>query len=275
MRYREIPPAPRLRPFVESFWMLECDGGPAQRVVPDGHPELILNVGEPFEYLDERGWVRQPKYFFAGQIRGPLLLRPSGHAQILGIRFTPHGAPALLEPPMNELAGRFTALGDVSPRLQCELEHALDSRDVMKSVEGALSRAISARGSDRAIALAVREIRASQGAAGLAELASGLNLSSRQFERRFNAAVGLSPKMFCSLERFTQVFRAISVDRLSWVNTALACGYYDQAHLIRDFKRFSGETPAVLLAPEADLARHFLSRFGVSHSSNTNGRAAM
>ena len=59
------------------------------------------------------------------------------------------------------------------------------------------------------------------------------------------------------------------------MNTALACGYYDQAHLIRDFKRFSGETPAGLLAPEADLARHFLSRFGMSHSSNTTGRAAV
>lgn len=49
----------------------------------------------------------------------------------------------------------------------------------------------------------------------------------------------------------------------------MACGYYDQAHLIRDCKNFSGNTPAVLLAEEADLARHFLTRFGVSHLSNT------
>jgi AraC-like DNA-binding protein len=74
------------------------------------------------------------------------------------------------------------------------------------------------------------------------------------------------------LQRFTQVFRALGSDGGRWVDTAVECGYYDQAHLIRDFKRFSGETPAVLLAPEADLARHFLSRFGVSHSSNTAAR---
>ena len=53
------------------------------------------------------------------------------------------------------------------------------------------------------------------------------------------------------------------------MDAALASGYYDQAHLIRDCKDFSGETPAALLAPEADLARHFLSRFGMSHSYNT------
>jgi AraC-like DNA-binding protein len=275
MRYRELPPALRLRSFVESFWMLECDGGPAQRVVPDGHSELILNIGEPFEHLDARGWLRQPKYFFAGQIRGPLLLRPGGRAQILGIRFTPHGAAALLELPMHELAGRFTPLDEFAPRLQRELEHALDSRDVVRVVEDALSRAISARGSDRAIALAVRKIIGSRGAVGLAGLASDLNLCGRQFERRFNATVGLSPKVFCSLQRFTHVFRTISMGGLSWVDTALACGYYDQAHLIRDCKRFSGETPAVLLGPEADLARHFLSRFGLSHSSNTAGRPAL
>jgi AraC-like DNA-binding protein len=53
------------------------------------------------------------------------------------------------------------------------------------------------------------------------------------------------------------------------VDAAIDCGYYDRAHLIRDFKCFSGETPAALLAEDADLARHFLHRFGVSHSYNT------
>jgi AraC-like DNA-binding protein len=275
MRYREIPPSARLQPFVEAFWTLECDGGPPQRVVPDGHSELILNVGESFEHFDGARWERQPRYFFAGQIRGPLMLRPAGRARILGIRFTPHGAAALLDAPMHQLAGRFTALDDFSPQLQRNLEQALDLPDVLRAVEETLFRRISARWSDRAIALAVREITRSRGTVGLAELASDLNLSSRHFERRFNAAVGLSPKMFCSLQRFTQVFRAISLDGLSWVDTALACGYYDQAHLIRDFKRFSGDTPAALLAPEADLARHFLSRFGMSHSSNTAHRGTV
>src|SRR4051812_31396151 len=110
-RYREIPPSPRIASFVQSFWTLdhdERDAAPPQRVVPDGHPELILNFDEPFEHLDSGRWHRQPRYFFAGQIRGPLLLRASRRACILGVRFTPNGAAALLDAPMHELSGRFT-----------------------------------------------------------------------------------------------------------------------------------------------------------------------
>jgi AraC-like DNA-binding protein len=58
------------------------------------------------------------------------------------------------------------------------------------------------------------------------------------------------------------------------VDTAMACGYYDQSHLIRDCKIFTGGTPSLLLAEDADLARHFLRRFGVSHSYNTAGLCA-
>ena len=79
MRYREILPAPPLLPFVQAFWTLDSSdahAAPPQRVVPDGHAELILNLAEPFEYCDDSGrWHRQPRLFFAGQIRGPLLLR--------------------------------------------------------------------------------------------------------------------------------------------------------------------------------------------------------
>ena len=74
-------------------------------------------------------------------------------------------------------------------------------------------------------------------------------------------AVGLAPKVFCRIQRFTQVFGAIEQPGSDWAATAAACGYYDQAHLIRDCKRLAGHTPAVLLAEDADLARHFYRRF--------------
>ena len=277
MRYCEIPPAAPLAPFVEALWTLESDdhgAGPPQRVVPDGHAELVLNFAEPFDYCDDAGlWHRQPRLFFAGQIRGPLLLRARGPAHILGIRFTPHGAAAMLRAPMHEFAGRFTPIDDFSPPLHRALQQALDSRDPIRAVEGTLLRV--AHHTDPAIAAAVDQMTASHGAVNLSSLANDLNMSSRQFERRFHTAVGLAPKTFCSLRRFLEVFRVIGDDAPRWVDTALACGYYDQAHLIRDFKRFAGETPAALLAPDADLARHFLSRFGVSHSYNTRRAAAL
>jgi AraC-like DNA-binding protein len=272
VRYREIRPSAALASFVDAFWTLEHDGdgAPPQRVVPDGHPELILNLGQPFEFFDDTGWRGQPRCFLAGQIDGPLLLRPNGRASILGIRFHPDGASSLLDPPMHELARKFTPVADLSPKLARDLDRALDSGHPVAHVEAVLlAGQATSRLCDPIVSEAVRRIIGARGAQDLGELAGGLGVSARQLERRFNRTVGLAPKLFCRMQRFIHVFRAIGERPGNWADAAIDCGYYDQAHLIRDFKSFSGETPAALLADDADLARHFLQRFGVSHSYNT------
>jgi methylphosphotriester-DNA--protein-cysteine methyltransferase len=125
---------------------------------------------------------------------------------------------------------------------------------------------------DLLVAEAVRRIDRANGAVDLGRLARDLGLSIRQLERRFLTAVGLAPKIYCRIQRFKKVFGVIGQPACNWVETAVECGYYDQAHLIRDCKEFSGSTPAALLSEDADLARHFYLRFGVSHSSNTGMR---
>jgi transcriptional regulator GlxA family with amidase domain len=99
----------------------------------------------------------------------------------------------------------------------------------------------------------------------VAEVAARLGVQARQLERRFKLRVGLSPKYFARIRRFQRVFP--EVEGAGWVEAAAACGYYDQAHLIRDFRAFAGEPPAALVAGD-QLARHFLSDF-----SKTTGTA--
>lgn len=278
IRYTEIRPSARLEPFVCTFWILEHDGedATAQRVVPDGHSELILNWEQPFDAFQDGQWRGQPRCFLAGQIDGPMLLRPRGPARMLGIGFHPHGAAQVLAPPMHELSGRFTPVEDLSPTLARDLNRALGMPEPIAAVEAALlSAANTARSGDRLIEEAVRRITGARGATDLAALASDLGLSTRQLERRFHAAVGLPPKLFCRIERFNNVFRALGAGSGNWVETAIDCGYYDQAHLIRDCKSLSGITPATLLAEDADLARYFYQRFGMSHLSNTAGRSSV
>jgi len=278
IRYAEIRPSPRLEPFIYSFWILEHDGDDAapQRIVPDGHCELILNWSEPFEALQNSEWRRQPRCFLAGQIDGPLLLRPRGPASMLGIGFHPHGAARLLALPMHELTGRFTPLEDLSQALARDLHRALEMPDPVAAVDTALlSAATKARRGDLAIDEAVRRITEAKGTTEVSAIARELGLSTRQFERRFHTVVGLPPKLFCRIERFNHVFRALGRGSGNWVDTAIECGYYDQAHLIRECKSLAGITPAVLLAEDADLARYFYQRFGMSHLSNTVRRASV
>jgi AraC-like DNA-binding protein len=277
VRYSEIRPSAGLSSTIDRYWVLEHDGEDAapQRVVPDGHSELILNWNQPFESLQAGEWRGQPRCFLAGQIDSPLVLRPRGPSKVLGIRFHPHGAAQVLAGPMHELSGRFTALEDISPALSRDLDRALESPCPIPVVESALLSAVdSSQGGDLLVGEVVRRITLARGAVDVAALAREFRVSIRQLERRFQATVGLAPKLFCRIQRFNNVFRLLGQPSCNWVETALACGYYDQAHLIRDCKDLSGSTPAALLAEDADLARHFYLRFRVSHSYNTAKRGA-
>jgi AraC-like DNA-binding protein len=272
-RYQEISPSPRLRDVVSTFWLLEHDGTVCdpQRVVPDGHAELILNWGTPYNYLKGNDWSRQPHCFLAGQLDRPLLLKSDGPAKMLGIGLHPAGAASLIGHPMHELSGRFTPLEELSSALARACDRALDSPDPLAVVEDALlSEYGSSPRRDLLIEEAIRLIAATKGNADLSAVARTVGLSLRQLERRFNVTVGLPPKRFSRIQRFSNVFRRLRDDSRDWAEIAAACGYYDQAHLIRDCKAFAGQTPAILLAQDADLARHFYQRHHVSHSSNTS-----
>jgi transcriptional regulator GlxA family with amidase domain len=80
-------------------------------------------------------------------------------------------------------------------------------------------------------------------------VAVALGVSERQLRRVFHEIVGMSPKAFARLARFRRALRAVHDDsRLSWAAIAAATGYYDQAHLIEEFRAIAGVTPRSLLS---------------------------
>jgi AraC-like DNA-binding protein len=281
VRYEQTGPSTATQGFVDCYRYLET-GLPAedavQRVVPDGRPELILNLGKPFESASEARWIPQPAFFFAGQISSPMLLRPRGRAKMIGVRFRPEGASRIFRCPMHELAGLVVPLDGLSPRLDRELQ-PLRGMDSIASqwlfIDRALSRAArnaarnATHNSDAALAFALDTAIETAGLISVSGLAKRVNLSNRQLERRFLDAVGMTPKRFCRIRRFQRVLQAMEEPGANWADAAVACGYYDQAHLIRDFRRFSGLTPACLPSSDTDLAAHFVQSYAPSHFSNT------
>ncbi|UOQ69224.1 helix-turn-helix domain-containing protein [Hymenobacter volaticus] len=76
------------------------------------------------------------------------------------------------------------------------------------------------------------------------QAATSAGLSARQFERKAHEQLGYSPKFFARLIRFSQAYRRkVNHPAQRWTSIAYACGYYDQMHLIRDFKEFTAATP--------------------------------
>jgi AraC-like DNA-binding protein len=262
MHYREIRPGAVVAQFVKCYWVLE-DEAPSlqpQTIVPDGRAELLINLHEPF--LEERDgkWERQPNSFLVGQLTGPFTIRPSGPVRAIGVRFRPEGAYRLVQLPMFELTDATVAVDDISQRLSRKIDRLRGQRSVaeqIRSLEKFLSAAANQTDEDRLVSVAVSELERANGDIAVSTLAHSLGMSFRQLERRFRNAVGIAPKLFSRMQRFQQIFRNAEANA-NWVDAAVSCGYYDQAHLIRDFREFSGTTPTALLAEQFDLSRRFV-----------------
>lgn len=279
MRYREIKPTSSLCLFVECFWTLEGDGtaagASAERILPDGCVELILNFGDRFlqHVGDEKR--RQPRNFIVGQMTGPILIAASGVVRLLGIRFQPGGTRPFIDLPANEITDRVVELGCVSRQFERSLldacEAAVDLDQTIGVVDAYLvSRLKDGKFDPHLLALAASVIDR-RGLVSVDQLASRAGVSSRQLERRFLQEVGLGPKLLARIVRFQQVFRAVESNP-AWAEVAIECGYYDQAHLIRDFNQFAQQTPAVLFASQSLLTESFTRKTrntGMSHFSNT------
>ena len=260
MFYREIEPSGAARSFIKCFWILE-DPSPSsepQRIFPDGRSELIFNLAEPFESKSVKGWQRQPQAFVVGQITGPMVIRSGGPAKILGVRFRSHGASRMLRAPASELTDSVVSLADISSNLQLvsdRLHECCTADQRLCVVENAAQELATknARVHDAAIAFAAGEFERTNGQASIPNVARQLGISVRQLQRRFLAAVGVTPKLFCRMQRFQRVVRALDDAVPNWTDAAVGAGYYDQAHLIRDFRQFTGKAPTFLTQSELNL----------------------
>ncbi|HEU4710547.1 MAG TPA: helix-turn-helix transcriptional regulator [Pyrinomonadaceae bacterium] len=276
MRYCEIHPQPPLNNFVECFWTLEGDGpssaGSPERILPDGCVELILNFGARFSQHSDAGRVLQPRHFLVGQMTGPILISPTGRVELLGVRFHPGGTSPFLHLQMNEVTDQVADLGAVSSGLERELLQASEQLSPLTAKTRAVEAVLMNRLRNMHIASSLRlaaRIVASAGLISVDQLAADAGISSRQLERRFMREVGIGPKLLARILRFQQVFRAVERSDAAWASIALDCGYYDQAHLIRDFNQFAQQTPSVLFAEQRALTESFTRKTRTSHFSNT------
>jgi AraC-like DNA-binding protein len=98
------------------------------------------------------------------------------------------------------------------------------------------------------VEFALREFQDPGRIVSVGDVVERSGVSARRFIEQFRNQVGLAPKAFCRMARFRQVIdRLVSATEVDWSDTALACGYYDQAHFIHEFREFAGVSPATYL----------------------------
>ena len=277
MRYREFHPKSPLNRCVECFWTLESETNtfPAQteRILPDGCIELILNFGESFSQHEAQRTLVQPRHFMVGQMTGPILISPTGVVELVGIRFHPGGTVPFVRTPMHELTDQVTELSSISPHLERQLlsasSHLKTLNDRVAAIEAVLiDNLITSNLNSQTLTLAAKIVEC-RGLVSVDQLAQDAGISARQLERRFLNEVGVGPKLLSRILRFQQVFRTVENCEVAWAPVAVECGYYDQAHLIRDFNQFAHQTPAVLFAEQSSLTESFTRKSRTSDFYNT------
>ena len=256
-RYEEFEPPASLRPFVRTIWTYAAPAPDpvVQRIAPDGCPELVVDIGAPYEEQGEDGVFRlQPRALFAGQMTRPLALRPVGPVELVAIRFEPDGARDWLGLPLAQAtdrrldmtertAGVVPPAGD--PAAQVEL--------MMRWLDG------QRRAGGWSLDPVVRgEIQAAE------QDRQPLSRSSaehRALQRRFRDRVGVPPRLLRSIFRFRRVFdHAAGPEAAGWLEAGLEAGYFDQPQMARDFRRFLGCTATEWAREQVGLARSLASQ---------------
>ena len=285
MNYRQFTPAPSLASLVEWVWILEGDAseleGPDQPVLPDGRPELIVHFGDPFERRWADGRVeRQAPVLFAGQLDAQLMLRPTGRISVLGVRFHPFGAAALLRDPQERLVGRTICLEEVEPGIQralATIRSLTDSASVaLPYVEALLVHMLDPLRIDPRVRFATRAILAARGRLSIDALVRDTSITRRHLERRFLQSVGISPKRLARIARFQHALELWQrpAEQATGAATAATCGYADQSHFIRDFRTLAGCSPSEHLLRQAAFTGFFVAGPTIDHNGKSGQRGA-
>ncbi|MDF3020484.1 MAG: hypothetical protein K0Q92_1787 [Steroidobacteraceae bacterium] len=250
-------PDPRLAEIIASMWFGEGKVAyQRDRILPSGQSQLLINLGPP-QYRIEPGppEVRVPfnDVWYSGLHQGPIDTEaPHGNA-LLGVAFTARGVFPWLGERMDGLSDRIIALADAVGDGALALRERLLNTSSLEGRFKLVERWLISRLRPRAIVhpavrWAVDRIAASGGRVPIEELAVQTGFSRKHLGNLFQQQVGLSPKSLARVHRFRGALEMLnrSNGEVPWAALAEQCGYYDQSHLINEFRRFTGLSPVEL-----------------------------
>jgi len=264
-------PGPPLSAWVDCFWYRA--GAPSDAAIrrrsalPTGGMDVVFNLH------DDRMQVLIPPDRVAISTDGGIVHgAQSGYFIIdarpahcsAGIHFRPGGGAVLLGAPASELSELHVSLSDLwgaaARQLRARLLECPDPGQIFCLLEQALLGRLPAAQVplvNPAISFALRRFSAGAAVDRVAPIRQATGYSARHFNTLFERAVGLSPKRFCRIQRLRAVVEQVAHGtRVEWAQVAADNGYFDQSHLNRDFRLFSGVTPGQYHPVARDSALH-------------------
>ncbi|NQU87429.1 MAG: AraC family transcriptional regulator [Mariniphaga sp.] len=254
MSFQIAKPSALLSPYIKHYWALEncvSNGNEyTQRIVPSGLMELIFYLEEKPESLDPKKSIPE-NTCISGQQKEFYDLTVKGRLSLFSVLFQPQGAMMFFNIPAKELYNQNVPLNNILKnqvsKIESNLYEANSFQDKINIIEKFMLQQLHKHHKlyeFKRISNSISHINRLRGIANIEFLSNQACLSRKQYERSFTEFIGTSPKQFLKIVRFQNTLNQKEKNKnYNLTQLAYNCGYYDQAHMINEFRQLSGMTP--------------------------------
>jgi len=261
-------PSDFLSPYVKQYWMLESPprtGNPhIQRIVPTGLMEMTFYLSRRPKVLNDEKELSE-NALITGQLNGSFDLLVMGGLSMFSVTFHTHGAMMFFDLPMVELFNQNVPLRyvqkDLIEKVESDLYESNSFDDRIRVIEKFLTQQLRKNQKNyerKRILDTISLINFNKGNISIDSLALNACLSRKQYERVFRDSIGTLPKKFLRVVRFQNaIFQKQLNEDTQLTSLAYDCGYFDQSHMVNDFKNLAGETPSQYFTGCAPFSDYF------------------
>jgi AraC-like DNA-binding protein len=272
MLYLERSPHAALAPFVKSLWYCRYPNAPHSRqvILPSGHMQIVMSLAADHLTDCSQGLHAPARHQSSAVLVGIhssyQVIDSVDLTHLIGIVFLPGGTTPFFSNCTNLFTNLETSLEDIwgnaAKSLRERLCEATTPTAKFDAFELALLDRLSLTGNPTSVShplihFALNTLHAAPGTTTVAELSRTTGLSTRRLSQLFAEHVGVSPKLYCRIQRFQQAVQQLhrGID-IPWAELALSCGYYDQSHFANDFRTFSGISPTTYTSSTRPWSNH-------------------
>lgn len=252
-------PSDILKSYIKYYWVFATEEQSINDAIyPSGYLELAINIseGEVVSVLNDRD-ICMPPVEVLGQLTAPARIIAGKQTTLLVTRFYPHATALFFPNRIVDFTDDSVDLLDVFKADAVDL-HArmMDQRTLAQKIsilDSFLVRQLIKSQKNLSQISLVESICRYAGPGGdgpdIEQLALQHGVSARYIQKLFLDCIGVTPKRFFNIRRFNKSLNLVRKAQESLTSIAYECGYYDQAHFIKEFKAFSGVTPSRFLQP--------------------------
>ncbi|MBY0433039.1 MAG: helix-turn-helix domain-containing protein [Cyclobacteriaceae bacterium] len=249
MHYQRYTPPPELRQYVRYFWSFESRHSAAKKLCirsfADQYPRLIFQDLNGFDPICNATGSTMPICYLSGLDTRPTEAWMGGCFSHVGVSFYPHALSAFFNIDAHELTNEMPDIRWVCrTEIGEKLTQATTLRERVQLVSTFLYQKLQATKKHDPLVNHLMQTHEVQQSAHVSDLVRKYKVSERQLERKFNVAVGVSPKKLLRIARFEQSLQRLTEAGYRQLTTiAHELHYTDQSHFIKDFKNFSSMLP--------------------------------